>query len=171
MSRFCWQRSRCWPAPVHEIDPEQPVDTIQTLEKVRSDSIAAPRLTTILIGLFAGLALAIAAAGIGAVMALSVSQRTHEIGIRMALGAQPCDIFKLVVGQGMVLVLIGVGVGLAASFALTRFLSSLLFGVSATDPATFAGVAFLLAAVALLACYIPARRATKVDPIVALRYE
>ena len=116
-------------------------------------------------------AFVIAMVGVYGVISYSVSQRTHEIGIRMALGASPRDIFRLVVGQGMGLVLIGVGIGLAASLALTRFLESMLFGVSATDPATFAGVALLLAAVALLACYIPARRATRVDPLVALRYE
>ncbi len=163
--------SRLMIKTVHEIDPEQPVDTIQTLEQVRSDSIAAPRLTTILIGLFAVLALVISAAGIGSMMALSVSQHTHEIGIRMALGAQRTDILRLVLRQALMLILLGAAVGLAGTFVLTRFLESFLFGVSATDPVTFGAVAVLLAAVALLACYIPARRATKVDPMVALRYE
>ncbi|MCH8947659.1 MAG: FtsX-like permease family protein, partial [Acidobacteria bacterium] len=163
--------SRVMIKTVHEIDPEQPVDTIQTLEQVRSDSIAAPRLTTILIGLFAVLALVISAAGIGSMMALSVSQHTHEIGIRMALGAQRTDILRLVLRQALMLILLGAAVGLAGTFVLTRFLESFLFGVSATDPVTFGAVAVLLAVVALLACYIPARRATKVDPMVALRYE
>ncbi len=156
---------------IREIAPDQTVDTIQTLEQVRSDSIAAPRLTTILIGLFAVLALVISAAGIGSMMALSVSQHTHEIGIRMALGAQRTDILKLVLRQALMLIRLGAAVGLAGTFVLTRFLESFLFGVSATDPVTFGAVAVLLAAVALLACYIPARRATRVDPMVALRTE
>jgi putative ABC transport system permease protein len=153
------------------VDEDQPVSNIMSMEQVISESVAKPRLYSVLMGLFGAVALVLAAIGIYGVISYTVSQRTHEIGIRMALGAQPRDIFRLVVGQGMGLVLIGVGIGLAASLALTRFLESMLFGVSATDPATFAGVTLLLAAVALLACYIPARRATKVDPLIALRYE
>ena len=156
---------------IQSVDPNQPVFNIKTMEEILARSLLPQTFPMALMAIFAGLALLLAAVGIYGVISYSISRRTHEIGIRMALGAQPRDIFKLVVGQGMVLTLAGVGVGLAASFALTRFLQSLLFGVSATDPATFAGVALLLAAVALLACYLPARRATKVDPMVALRYE
>jgi len=153
------------------VDPNQPVFNIKTMEEILARSLLPQTFPMALMAIFASLALLLTSVGLYGVISYSVSQRTHEIGIRMALGAQPRDIFRLVVGQGMVLTLIGVGVGLVASFALTRFLESMLFGVSATDPATFAGVAVLLAAVALLACYIPARRATRVDPLVALRYE
>ncbi|MGB9179654.1 MAG: FtsX-like permease family protein, partial [Pyrinomonadaceae bacterium] len=121
--------------------------------------------------LFAALALTLASVGIYGVMAYSVSQRTHEIGIRLALGAQSSDVLKMIVGQGMALAAIGIVIGLAVALTLTRLLSSLLFGVSATDPVTFTGIALLLACVAFLASYIPARKATKVDPMVALRYE
>ncbi len=156
---------------VRQVDPAQPIGSVQTMEQYLSNLMAVNRFNTQLIGLFALVAMLLATVGIYGVITYTVSQRTHEFGLRMALGAQPRDILKLVVGQGMHLTLIGIGVGLAGAFALTRFLESLLFGVTPTDPATFAGVAFLLAAVALLACYIPARRATRVAPMVALRYE
>lgn len=138
---------------------------------MRSDSLSSLRFNTVALSIFAGLGLILATVGIYGVMAYSVGQRTHEIGIRMALGAQPGTVMRLVLGQGMLLVLIGVAVGLALSFGLTRILASLLYGVTATDPTTFVSVALVLSLVALLASYIPARRATKVDPLVALRDE
>jgi putative ABC transport system permease protein len=156
---------------LYEVDPNQPAGRIQSLEQYRADSIAAPRLTANLLGLFALLALAIAAAGIGGVMALAVSQRTHEIGVRMAIGARPAEIVRMILGQGMGLALVGVVIGVAAAFALTSAVKSFLFGVTPNDPATFLGVAAVLAAAALAACYLPARRAAQVDPLRALRTE
>jgi putative ABC transport system permease protein len=157
---------------IRSVDKTEPlVSHVQTMDQYFSRAVAQPRFRTLLLGFFAGLALVLALVGLYGVLAYSVSQRTHEIGIRMALGAQPSDILRMIMGQGLGLVLVGVGAGLMGAFALTRFLESLLFGVTPTDPATFAGVSLLLAAVALLACYIPARRATRVDPMVALRYE
>ena len=141
------------------------------MNEVVSRSIWLPRLYAVLFGVFAIAALLLASVGIYGVMSYSVTQRTHEIGIRVALGAQRSDVLKLIMGHGMALVLIGAAAGLAASFALTRLMASLLFEVNASDPTIFVGVALMLSAVALLACYIPARRATKVDPIAALRCE
>jgi putative ABC transport system permease protein len=155
---------------IKALDKDQPV-TITTMEQLFSDSVAGERFNALLLGVFGALALGLAMVGVFGVVNYSVLQRTHEIGVRIALGAQARDIFKLVVGQGMTLALAGAGAGLAGSFALTRFISTSLYGVSPTDSATFVVVTLLLALVALVACWIPARRATKVDPMIALRCE
>jgi putative ABC transport system permease protein len=152
------------------IDKDQPL-TITTMDQIFSDSVAGQRFNTQLLGLFASVALLLAMIGVFGVINYSVAQRTHEIGIRMALGAQSRDVFRLIVGEGLALTLIGVGLGSAGAFALTRLIAGLLYAVSPTDPTTFVAVATFLLGVALLACYIPARRAMKVDPLVALRYE
>jgi putative ABC transport system permease protein len=156
---------------VWEIDKNQPVSNIRTMQDVLSGSIARQRFSMLLLGIFAAVALALAAIGIYGVISYSVAQRTREIGIRMALGAQSRDVLKLVISQGMRLAIVGVAVGLMGAFVLTRLMQSLMFGVSVTDPMTFGLIAFLLTGVALLACYVPARRATKVDHMIALRYE
>lgn len=141
------------------------------MSNVVAHSIAQPRSSMVMLSAFAGIGLILGLIGIYGVISYSVAQRTQEIGVRMALGAQPNDVLRLVIGQGLKLTLIGVVAGVVGALAVTRLLSSLLFGVSATDPATFVLIAGLLAFAALLACYFPARRATRVNPIAALRYE
>jgi putative ABC transport system permease protein len=156
---------------VRAIDREQPVYNVKTMESLLAVSVASRRLSVMLLGIFAVLALVLASVGIYGVVSYAVTQRTHEIGVRMALGAQTRDVLRLVVGQSMLIALIGIAIGLIGAFALTRLMSSLLYGVSATDPLTFIVISLLLALVALLACYLPARKVMKVDPMVALRYE
>jgi ABC-type antimicrobial peptide transport system permease subunit len=154
-----------------QMSSQQVVFGAQTMDALISDSVASQRFTMILLVVFAVLALLLAGVGIYGVISYVVGQRGHEIGIRIALGAQPQDILRLILGGGGRLAGFGVGLGLIAALGLTRLMASLLYGVGATDPLTFAGVAVLLTLVALTACYVPARRATKVDPAVALRYE
>ena len=156
---------------VRAVDKDVPIAQVQTMEKVLGASVAQPRFSMLVVGLFAALALVLSAVGIYGVMAYAVSRRGHEIGVRMALGAGANQVLKLVLKDGMTLALAGIAVGLLGAFALTRLMASLLFGIGAKDPATFISVAAFLAFVAFIACYIPARRATKVDPLVALRNE
>jgi putative ABC transport system permease protein len=154
-----------------EVDPQTAIPNVQTLEQARNASMASPRVMTDLLGIFAALALAIAAFGIGGILALTVNQRLNEIGIRVALGAKPRDLLAMILRQGMTLVLIGLAIGLASAMGLTRLMKTLLFEVLPTDPLTFAGVSLVLGAAALLACYVPARRALRIDPLRALRSE
>ena len=156
---------------VEKVDPNIPVHSISSMNEIITRSLADRRFALELLGIFAAVALMLAAIGIYGVMAYSFSQRTHEIGIRIALGAQRVDIFRMAVGEGMQLVAIGLAVGLAGAVTLTRFVRTMLFDVSASDPITFGAISALLAAVAFVACYVPARRATRVDPLAALREE
>jgi putative ABC transport system permease protein len=156
---------------VAQLDPDLPVSEIATMEEVVAEAIWQPRLYAMLFAVFAGGALLLALIGIYGVMAFLVQTRTHEIGIRMALGADTRDVFKLIVGRGMKLTAVGVVLGAAGAIALTRLMHSLLFNTSATDPFTFILLSVLLSVAAFLACYLPARRAAKVDPLIALRYE
>jgi putative ABC transport system permease protein len=156
---------------VRTLDPGIAIRNLQPLESYVDDARAPMRFNLILIGIFGAIALTLAAVGLYGVMAYSVTQRSHELGIRIAVGASPRDILRLVLGQGIRMTLLGAAIGLVVSLAVTRALSSLLFGVSATDPVTFIAVPLVLAFVAILACYLPARRAMRVDPIIALRYE
>jgi putative ABC transport system permease protein len=156
---------------VLNIDKEQPVANVQTMRRVISDSVMPQRLSMGLLSTFALLALALAVVGIYGLTAYSVGQRTREIGIRMALGAQQADVLKMIVRKGVFVTLVGASIGLAGALAVTRGLSGLLFGVTATDSAVFVGVTLSLIAAAILASFVPARKATRVDPMVALRYE
>src|SRR5687768_4609153 len=156
---------------VKAIDPDQPIYNPRTMYEIRAESVASERLNLTLLSIFAGIALVLAIVGIYGVMSYSVTQRTHEIGIRMAIGARPRDVFTMIMGHGMKLAVIGVVIGLIGAFALTRLMASMLFGVEPTDATTYGGIAALLLGVSLLACYLPGRRATKVEPTVSLRYE
>jgi putative ABC transport system permease protein len=158
-------------AQIQSLEPNMAITNVQTVKEIVSQGLWAPRMGAGLLTVFGGLALILAAVGVYGVLSYSVSQQTREIGIRMSLGAQQNQVLRLVIGQGIRLAVAGLALGLLVAFALTRVLSSLLFGVSTHDPVTFGGVSLVLVSVAILACYIPARRATRVDPIIALRYE
>ena len=165
--RGCSRRS----AAVHQINKDQTFTDMKTLDQIKAESMATNRLQSMLLTVFAGIAVLLAAIGIYGVISYSVEQRTHEIGIRAALGASKGDLLRLILRSGMLMAAIGLVLGLAGAFGLTRLLANLLFGVGARDPVTIGAVGVILGAVALLACYIPARRATRVDPMIALRYE
>jgi len=156
---------------VHAVDGTIPVTNIRTMDEIFSASVAQQRFTMLLVGLFGSLALVLAAIGIYGVMAYTVTQRKHEIAVRMALGAKSNQVLQMVLKEGLLLASLGVGIGLVGAFALTRLMSSLLYEVKPTDAQTFASVSALFILIALFACYLPARRATKVDPLMALRYE
>jgi putative ABC transport system permease protein len=156
---------------VHQLDPDQPVADIRSMEEVADRAITGARFNTVLLGVFAEIAFLLAAVGIYGVISCDVSERTHEIGIRVALGAQPADVLKLILGHGARLALYGIAAGLAAAFALTRLLASMLYGVKPTDAYTFVAIPVLLGAVALAASYLPSRRALALDPVTALRHE
>jgi putative ABC transport system permease protein len=156
---------------LHQVNSEQVMYNTRTMDEIVSDSLAARRFSMVLLGVFAGLALVMACVGVYGVVSYINSQRTHEIGIRMALGADRMAVLRMVLGEGVKMSLVGVAIGLVAAFGLTRLMANMLFGVSTHDPLSFAAVAGLLVLVALAACSIPARRATKTDPLVALRYE
>jgi putative ABC transport system permease protein len=156
---------------IWSVNPDVPITDVATMEEILDQKVFQRRVQTTLLGFFAALALVLSAVGTHSVVAYSVAQRTHEIGMRMALGAERKDVLRLVLGKGCKLTMVGVTVGMTGALGLTRYLAGLLYGVKPTDPLTFAAVALLLAAVALLASYLPARRAAKVDPMVALRHE
>jgi putative ABC transport system permease protein len=158
-------------AQLTAIDASVPLNSVRVFDEYLARSLARPRFNALLLSIFAGSALLLTAIGVYGVLAYSVAQRTNEIGIRMALGAAQSSIFKLVIGQAMTLVAISVSIGLAGAFAATRLLNSLLFGISAWDPITFSAIVMLISLVAFLASWIPARRASRVDPIIALRTE
>jgi len=156
---------------IRSLDPNQPISDVRTMDQVMSEWVSRSRFNTLLLGLFAGLATLLSAVGIFGVMNYSVALRTRELGLRLAIGAQPRQVLLLVLRQGLLLTIFGVLLGLAAAFALTRLLSGLLFGVEAVDVSTFTTISFLLMIVSLFACYLPARRAMRIDPLQALRYE